>query len=300
MYDKKEKGTFDKDSLRKLQLKSLNLLLDFKKICDDNNLLFYFCGGCCIGALRNKGFIPWDDDIDVFMPRKDYEKLGEIWNKCADTDKYSYIRTNKEMFAGNIFTTIVDNNTTFIRPNQVNLDIPKGIAIDVFPLDGCPSSRFSRKMQKFWALIYSLYLAQIIPENHGKMIYIIAKFMLWMAPSKKFRFKIWKFAEKHMSKYKIGDCEFITELCAGPGYMQNEYPKRDFEKAVYKDFEGYMLPIPVGYHDYLSIAFGDYMTPPPKEKQIAHHDVIFYDLDNSYKKYEGLTAEELQKLPNKN
>ena len=57
------------EDLRKIQLKSLEMLLYFKEICDKNGLLFYFCGGCCIGALRNKGFIPWDDDVDIFMPR---------------------------------------------------------------------------------------------------------------------------------------------------------------------------------------------------------------------------------------
>lgn len=300
MSEDKQSDFLSKEELRKLQLKSLDLLIYFKKICDENNLLFYFCGGCCIGTLRNKGFIPWDDDIDVFMPRDDYEKLCDIWEKHANTDEYSCLRTNKDVFVGNIFTTIVDNNTTFIRPNQINLKIPKGIAIDVFPLDGCPSNKFKRKMQKFWALIFSLYLAQLVPENHGKLVTIIGRFMLWIVPSKKIRYRIWKFAEKNMSKYKIKDCEKITELCAGPGYMQNEYPKKAFESAVYKEFENHLMPIPVGYHEYLSIAFGDYMTPPPKEKQIAHHDMVFYDLDNSYKKYENLSKEELTKILDKN
>lgn len=296
MSSTEKRNTFSKNELRDFQLKSLEMLLYFKKICDENNLLFYFCGGCCIGSLRNKGFIPWDDDVDVFMPREDYERLNEVWEKCADTKRYSCLRTNKDMFVGNIFTTIVDNNTTFIRPNQVNLDIPKGLVIDVFPLDGCPSSRFARKMQKFWALIFSLYLAQLVPENHGKAVTLIGKLMLGIVPSKSIRYKIWKFAEKHMSKYKIEDCKFITELCAGPGYMKNEYPKEAFESAVYKEFEGYMMPIPVGYHEYLTMAFGDYMTPPPEDKQVAHHDVIFYDLDNSYKKYKGKTVDELKEL----
>ena len=128
------------------------------------------------------------------------------------------------------------------------------------------------------------------------MVTLVGEFMLDVVPSKKLRYKIWKFAEKHMSKYKIDNCEFITELCAGPGYMKNEYPKEAFESAVYKEFEGYMMPIPVGYHEYLTMAFGDYMTPPPKNKQVAHHDFIFYDLDNSYKKYEGRTVDDLKRL----
>lgn len=279
--------TLSKEKVRELQLKSLEMLLYFKKFCDENNLLFYFCGGCCIGSLRHQGFIPWDDDIDVFMPRDDYERLHKLWNEKADTKKYSCLHPSKEMYSGNIFTTIVDNDTTLIKPYQTELDIPLGVNMDIFPLDGCPSSRFKRKMQMFWSLIYSLYLAQVVPQKHGGVVEFGSKVLLKLVPSKNLRYKIWKFAEKHMTKYKIEDCDYITELCAGPGYMKNEYPKKAFESCVYKKFEGYDMPVPVGYDDYLKIAFGDYMTMPPKEKQVASHDVVILDLNKSYKEYKG-------------
>ncbi len=280
-----EKIVLSLEQIRELQLKGLEIFLYFKDFCEKHGLLFYFCGGCCIGALRNKGFVPWDDDVDVFMPRDDYEKLLELWNNFADTEKYSCLRTTKEQFVGNIFTTIVDNNTTLIKPNQEKLNIPKGVAVDVFPLDGCPAG-FARKIQKFWALIYSLYLAQLVPQNHGKVVSLIGKTLLALVTGKNLRYKIWKFAEKQMSKHKIKDCEFITELCAGPDYMKNKYPKEIFASGVYKEFESHMMPLPVGYDKYLKMAFGDYMNLPPKEKQVCHHDIIFMDLENSYKKYE--------------
>ena len=89
MNNKYKEKALTQQEVRKIQLKSLEILLYFKKICDENNLTFYLCGGCCIGSVRHSGFIPWDDDIDVFMPRKDYNKLQKIWNKVADTKKYS-------------------------------------------------------------------------------------------------------------------------------------------------------------------------------------------------------------------
>lgn len=282
------KKSVSPEEIRNLQLKSLEILLYFKRFCDENNLLFYFCGGCCIGALRHKGFVPWDDDIDVFMPREDYEKLHKIWNEKADIENYSCLHPSNDLQTGNIFTTIVDNNTTLIKPYQTELDIPLGLAIDVFPLDGYPPSKLARKMQMAWAMIYSLYLAQIVPEKHGGIISIGSKMLLNIVPSKKLRYRIWKFAEKKMTKYKIQNCDYITELCAGPGYMKNKYPKNAFSKAVYKEFEGYQMPIPIGFDDYLKIAFGDYMTLPPKEKRVAHHDIVFLDLENSYKKYKGI------------
>lgn len=285
MAKKQQCVRLSQDKIRELQLKSLEIATYFKKFCEENNLLFYLCGGGCIGAIRHKGFIPWDDDIDVFMPRKDYEKLYGLWNEKADKRRFSCLKTTDTVFSGNIFTTIVNNNTTVIRPYQENLDIPQGVCMDVFPLDGCPSGEISRKIQKFWALVYSLYMAQVVPRNHGKLIGVIGKILLSVVPNRNIRCKIAKYAEKQMSKYSIKECKKITELCAGPHYMHNEYPKKAFESAVYKEFEGEMLPIPVGWDEYLKIAFGDYMSLPEEAQRVPHHDIIFMDLDKSYKEY---------------
>ncbi|MBQ2676708.1 MAG: LicD family protein [Clostridia bacterium] len=263
------------------------MTLYFQKFCDENNLLFYMCGGGCIGAIRHKGFIPWDDDIDVFMPRDDYEKLKVLWRQKADNDKYPCIYSDKNLVDGNLFITIRDTDTTFIKPYQQKLDIPHGLVLDILPIDGYPDKPFQRKLQVFWALIYSLYCAQQIPQNHGTLKKVIGAVALGIVPFKGLRYRIWKFAEKQMTKYKISDCNHITELCSGPGYMKKKYNKEAFESALLMDFEGYKLPVPVGYDHYLKTAFGDYMKMPPKEKQKPHHEALFIDLDNSYLKYKG-------------
>jgi lipopolysaccharide cholinephosphotransferase len=270
---------------RQLQLKSLNIFIYFKEFCEKRNLMFYFCGGCCIGAIRHKGFIPWDDDIDVFMPRQDYEKLYSLWQEKGDSSRYSLLRNTEGKFVGSIFTTIVDNNTTLIKPDTKDLDIPQGVSIDVFPLDGAPSGKLARSVQLFWSLIHGLYSAQIVPRNYGKLVKLAGKILLGAVPDKKIRYKISKFAENKMSKYKIENCEYITELCAGPKYMENKYPKIIFSSSIYEEFEGMKVPVPIGYDRYLKIAFGDYMTMPPEEKQVSHHETIFMDLEKSYKEY---------------
>lgn len=279
---------FTPEQLRALQLKSLEMARYFRDFCQQHNLLFYFCGGCCIGALRHKGFIPWDDDVDVFMPREDYEKLKTLWNQYADTSRYSYQITDDDHYTKNLFSTINDNHTTFIKTYQADLDINHGVVLDVLPLDGCPSGKWQRRTQKIWALLYSLFCVQQPPTNHGKKVEWLGKIALGLVPGKKMRCRIRNFSEKQMTKYPISQCEKITELCSGPGYMQNEYPKEAFASAVWKEFEGEMFPIPVGYDAYLRMAFGDYMQLPPKEKQVAHHDVVYCDLDNSYLKYKGI------------
>lgn len=273
---------FTPETLRKLQLKELDTLVYFKEFCDKNNLLFYLCGGCCIGSLRTGGFIPWDDDIDILMPRDDYEKLYKLWDNDKQ-ERFKLLRTDEKIFTGNIFTTIVDTETTCVKANQAHLDIPFGIMMDIFPIDGCPKGKFKRTMQKLNAMIYSLFLAQIVPENHGGIMALGSKFLLSIVKSPKAREKKWRNAERRMSKYKISDCEYITELCEGVHSMRPEYPKEWFASAVYREFEGLQMPIPVGYDPYLKKAFGDYMTPPPEDKQKPHHDMILVDTERSYK-----------------
>lgn len=280
MYENKKILKLSEKDLRNLQLKNLEILLYFKSFCEKHKLRFYLCGGCCIGSLRHKGFIPWDDDVDVFMPRKDYEKLFLLWEKYADTSKYSCNRTTENKFIGNIMTTVSDNSTTVIHPWQIGKDGPKGVLMDILPLDGCAPFGIKRKIQMMWSMIFSLYCSRMVPVNHGKLISIIGKILLGVVPTNSAKNKIWKFAEKQMSKYDFDNSDYITELCSGPGYMKNEYPGKIFKDVVYKEFEGHMMPLPVGYDKYLEMAFGDYMKLPPKEKQVPHHDIVYMDLEN--------------------
>ena len=274
--------------LQALQQKSLEILLYFKRFCEEHRLQFFFCGGCLIGALREQGFIPWDDDIDVFMPRNDYERLTELWPKYADTERYALCRSDRSINYRNLFINIRDNETTYIKPYQTDLDISHGLSLDVLPLDGCPSSSIKRKLQIFWALLYSIYNAETVPQNHGTAVKKLGAFLLKLVPSSDMRYRIWRFAERRMTQYPISRCPWVTELCSGPTYMRKEYPKNAFESAVLVEFEGYQMPAPKGYHEYLTLAFGDYMTPPPPEKQISHHDLVFLDMERGYQAYKGI------------
>lgn len=276
----------DSDIL-KLQKKSLEMLLFFKDFCDKHSLKFFFCGGCLIGAIREGGFIPWDDDVDVFMPRKDYEKLIEIFNKECGSDRYFLQVSTKNKLTKNLFATICDSNTTFIKSYQADLDINHGIVLDILPIDGCPSGKLKRILQMKNSLFYSLFLIGEAPKNNGKSIELIGRTLLALVPSKKLRWKIAKNCERKMTKYDLDKCEYATELCSGPYYMRKKYLAKDFLEIEYLDFEGYKMPVPKGYDDYLSKAFGDYMSLPPEEERICHHELEFVDADNSYINYKG-------------
>ena len=221
------------------------------------------------------------------MPREDYEKLCRLWGQEMDESKYRLSRTSEKEFLRSQLTAITDEDTTFIKERQMDLDMAHGVRLEVLPLDGCPSSRLKRKMQLLWGLAYQIYINQEAPTSKGKVLYFIGKCMLALAPGWKNRYRMACLCERHMSRYPIQDCEYITELCVRYNYMVNEYPKEIFESAVYKEFEGHMMPIPVGYDTYLKMAFGDYMELPPEDKRVPSHDGVCVDVHNGYKKYKG-------------
>lgn len=274
--------------LRKLQEKCLEITLVFKEFCERHGLLFYLCGGGCIGAIRHKGFVPWDDDIDVFMPRGDYEKMCGLWEGEMGSGKYRLSRTGPENFERSQLAAITDEETTFIKERQMDLEVAHGVRLEVLPLDGCPSGRFRRGMQLFWGLVYQIYINQEPPTSKGRVLEWVGRAMLALRPGWKRRYGMAMLAERKMTKYPIEECDYITELCVRYNYMVNEYPKEIFASAVYKEFEGEMLPVPVGYEQYLHMAFGDYMELPPEESRVPSHDGVCIDLEHGYETYRGV------------
>ncbi|GMB10587.1 MAG: 2-C-methyl-D-erythritol 4-phosphate cytidylyltransferase [Candidatus Improbicoccus devescovinae] len=267
--------------IRQLQLKSLEIFIFFSNFCDKNNLKFFVCGGCCIGAIRNHGFIPWDDDMDIFMLREDYEKFKKIFTKNNKNKKYFCLLplNNYEKNINHSFVKIIDTTTTIVKQNNSGCEETTGVELDIFPLDGCPSSHIKRKIQILYALFYCLYSSEVIPEKYGKLVKILCIIFLKLVPGRKNKQKLCLFFEKNMSKYKIKECNYITELCAGPKYMMNKYPKKIFESNILKKFENILVPLPVGYDQYLKIVFGNYMELPQKKDQTPHHNIIFINFN---------------------
>lgn len=254
------------------QKKCLLELLDaFLEVCNKYNLTYYMAGGSCIGAVRHKGFIPWDDDIDVYMPRNDFEKLlalpDEVW--VNNVQLCSIYKTKNYRYD---FPKLELKNTTVIErlyPNYVG-----GVFLDIFPLDAVPTNEEDRKIQlgKLNKIV-SNYVKSYIKHDSdcSNIIDLLFTKINRLFAGKKF-IKKW---EKLVSKNPI-DGDFVIDYhnywSVGP--VPYEYFKGGYEAI----FEGRKVMLPAKYHNYLSHRFGDYMQLPPIEKRFAHKfDYVNYD-----------------------
>lgn len=272
--------------LRAVQEKALGIAQAVVDFCQVHELVCYFCGGGAIGTMREGGFVPWDDDLDFFMPRADYERFVQLW-KQSDQTRYLIEKASEHFVNHNNFVTIRDKQTTFVKTYQQDLDVVHGIAVDIFPLDVAPTNPRQQKLQKLWAMVFALFSEQLVPENNGGIIALGSKVLLGLFHSQRSRYRVWRFAEKQMTKFNGTDSPWITELCVGPKYMSNLYHKEWFASAEMKPFEDTQMPVPVGYDQYLKQVFGDYMHRPPESAQHPHHDAVFIDPETPYTEYRG-------------
>lgn len=280
----------NKDDLQtqQIQKKLLEILVYFQEFCKENNLHFVLAGGTCLGAVRHKGFIPWDDDVDVFMLRSDYEKLPKIWAEKADTSRYSCVRSDEKINIHHSATEIKDNNTTFINRHSIDVDMHQGLMIDVIPLDGVPENKLSRLHQMLQSMLYCCFNFQRLPNHKSKLTFYATKLALAVIRSSKLRYMIWKTAEKQVVKYGTKNHSLVASFGEGVAIMLQRFPKEWFLKPGFADFEGYRMPVPANVDEYLRISYGDYMKLPPEEEQVCRHDAVFIDLEHSYLQYRGI------------
>lgn len=276
----------DDITLKKMQKKMLDMLLYFKEFCDKHGLMFYLIGGGAIGAVREHGFVPWDDDVDCGMPRPDYEKFGELWEKYGDKDRFVYCRSNRDVNYHHCASSLRDPNTTFICKYNQNLDICHGISLEFGPMDATPDSKILQYIQIFHGYVFALFNFQRLPNNRGSKIRMLTKIIYKLIPWKKVRDDIWIRAEKGKMKYSWDKCGYVKELWGKTSFLT--FPKEWFDHVVYFDFEGHQMPLMAGYDQYLTAIFGDYMQRPPAPERVAKHELVYVDMDHPYTDFKGI------------
>ena len=272
--------------MKALQQKELEILKYLAKVCEANNLTYFTCGGTCIGTVRHHGFIPWDDDVDVFMLRDDYERLYKNWNVYSTDSKYQICCSDAKHNYHHAAMTINDSTTTFINHRTADEDVNQGIAIDIIPIDRQAKGFLGQWWQRLNAIIFSIFINQRLPDHQGKALRVLTALPLNIVRSPKARYHLWRFAEKHMIKYGKGSGNLI-ELASGFKGLFRPFDPAWFSDTVMMPFEDTQMPMMIGYDQYLTLVFHDYMTMPPVSEQLAKHHTVLIDTERPYQEYRG-------------
>ncbi|MCK4752020.1 MAG: LicD family protein [Planctomycetes bacterium] len=268
--------------MKQIQSTILEVMSYVDKLCRDNSIEYYIMGGTALGAVRHDGFIPWDDDLDIFMTPDNYEKFKSVFSAQNSTK----FEIQEWRLGDNLleYAKVRMNGTTFIEANfKGNRDMHHGVYIDIMILHKCPKSRIKKGL----LFLFSRYVqVQALAERNwipkSKLQAIILGFIRLLPKhfmSGYFYKQIYKYDKRDMQDYQY--CYFLTKA----RFNQAIFPKEMFMEPVDIPFETTKLLAPTDIHGYLKMRYGNYMAlPPEKDREAAKHAEIV-DLEKDYKEY---------------
>ena len=258
----------DDVTLRKMQLLQLEMLIEVDRICRKKDIRYVICDGTLLGAVRHKGFIPWDDDIDIRMERKEYEKFWEACKEELDTSKFFFQDHKTDSAYPWYYGKIRYLNTEYIRSGQEHLKMKTGIFIDILPMDGVPNSIWKQKViTKVCFILKKILYANVGYKVEDNIFNKVGYWILAMIPNK----ITFKLLDTIAQKYKDDKHENV-ESYALIKWKKTKYSKRVwYLERIELEFEKGRFYAPKDYEAWLKYAYGDdYMELPPVEKRKIH------------------------------
>lgn len=248
----------------------LSILDSVDKYCKENGLSYFLAYGSLIGAIRHNGFIPWDDDIDICMPRCDYDYFIKNYNsEKHDFTTLISIENDEEYYLSS--AKVIDTRT--ILHEYVDTSKEIGVYLDVFPIDNCSSNYqlACKQIIKTAFLQNCLTIKNLSYSNRGVLKNTIVKFLKVILKPISRELLIKKIKKISTMYNNVIDSEYMG-LVTDPGYGRKEILNASWLKETMEcEFEGKSYRIPVHYDEILTQIYGDYMQLPPPEKQISHH-----------------------------
>lgn len=239
---------------------------DVNDLCLRNGIKYFLLGGSAIGAVRHKGFIPWDDDLDIVMDADNYDRFIKVCREQLNTEKY-YLQEGLVDWPMP-FTKIKLRGTTFDEPGISTCEkTERGIFLDVFKVENAPSSEIGR----MWQYLCAKYLlCYCLLERGWAEVTGAKKLMMMAAYPLKIGF-LHKFFLGQVLRWNKKNCGYRIFWAGRYRYGKAFYTKDIFDEAIYVPFEDTLLPVPEKYDKWLTQIFGDYMTPPPAKEQVGLH-----------------------------
>jgi lipopolysaccharide cholinephosphotransferase len=261
------------DELRKMQLLQVKILLEVKRICEKHKIGYFLVDGTLIGAIRHKGFIPWDDDIDVGLLRDEFDKFIHVLDDELDDSFYA------QSGNGGIYSTKIRLKNTKYKKRAEEKMPYTGISIDIMAYDIIPENALKAFVYCyfFYVLIRIFYSRMGIKPRPANIFYRTILYLSYLVFSFISTDSIKKSMERYYLKYVNSKSKYRIAFTCGYEFPRARHLYITLKKLNTTFFEGIELPIPADYHTFLTTQYGDYMQPPPVEKQIPRHEAIELD-----------------------
>ena len=268
--------------MNELQKIEYELLKQFIDISEKLGVTYYLVCGSALGAVKYNGFIPWDDDVDVALPRADYERFISEAQKYLPEHIFLQNYQTDPSFT-HIYSKLRASNTTYIEKAVAHLPINHGVYIDVFPLDGYPKRKFDKMNMEMQKKVYQLQISCVYKFKRslkGKILYKVGRVLGWHKRTA----IILKKYNTCISKFPCNRAEIICNHGNWQGKLEYA-PKEQYGEGAWAMFEGLRVRVPEKYDEYLTQKYGDWRADPPESEKVGHHYYSVMDLHKPYTEY---------------
>ena len=282
--------------LKEFHAALFDILVEFDRICRNNNIKYSLAFGTLLGAVRHKGFIPWDDDVDVLMTRQEFDRFCIVCNKELGNDYFLQSKQTEDKYPYNLLR-MRKNNTAMIYSEWKYSGIHQGIYIDIYPYDNVPDNGFLRIIQKAFLIIMAplrISRNEVIFKSGGKKkmhkLVFIAKNSLYLVCKMFPRKLIDKIEDWVIRLFNSTECKQKGLICEGGMLMYPDSSIKLIDTNILNEyttieFEGRKFMCIKEYKTLLSLWYGDYMKLPPIEQRTMFHNPEIFSVNVDYKKF---------------
>lgn len=271
------------DSLRRLQSTQIEILQVIDSVCKKHHIKYSLYAGTLLGAVRHQGFIPWDDDLDVCMERREYDRFINAWEKEKPSGYILQNKDNSPCFTQS-FTKIRKEHTTFLQAEWERGRYHTGIFVDVFPVDRVPRGLVNRLSFQWNCLCLLLFTREFIPPKGNKLQKMVSRVLLCLVRGKHREMSRKKLLKQIIKRDEDKSLQMITTETMEASRIP--LPSELMKDYVFLPFEGKKYMCMSRWHDFLKAKYGDYMTLPPEAERTWKHHPIVLDFEHDLEELE--------------